>query len=164
MNDVGREEPDVQSKVMDPSKVIRPTVETKLHIDMDWWEEQGRNLRLIIYNRLCPDCKALYSSYEDVEDVDWVDDETAEVTRVDALSHMLRTCCSTKPDYIIEEMPLVEAVFRVFLANGNTPLSPIELYQILDRCPPEVILRTLTRGRIYNGIKPILRPKASRDG
>jgi hypothetical protein len=135
--------------------VLRTTVETKLHIDPGWWEEQGRDLRLSMYDRLCPECKMLYASYGDIEDVDWIDDETAEVTRVDALSHTLRTCCSTKPDYITEDMPFVEAVFRLFLANGNTPLSALELHQALDRRPANTILRMLTKARIYNGIKPV---------
>ncbi len=134
----------------------RTTIETPFHIDMNWWKGRGRNLRLHVYSRLCPDCKALYPSYEEAADVDWVDDQTAEVTRVDALWHTLRTCCSTKPDYITEEMPFVEAIFRVFLANGNTPLTPLELHQILNRRPPEVILRMLTGARIYNGIRPVL--------
>jgi hypothetical protein len=108
-----------------------------------------------MYDRLCPECRTLYSSYAEIEDVDWVDDATAEVTRVDALSHTLRTCCSTKPDYITEDMPFVEAVFRVFLANGNTPLSALELHQLLGRRPAKTILRMLTRARIYNGIKPV---------
>lgn len=132
------------------------TIETKFHIDMNWWKEQGRNLRLHMYGRLCPDCKELYSSYEDMKDVDWVDDQTAEVTRVDALWHTLRICCSAKPGYITEGTSFIEAIFRVFLANGNTPLTPLELHQILNRRPPEVILRMLTGARVYNGIKPIL--------
>jgi hypothetical protein len=52
-------------------------------------------------------------------------------------------------------MPFVEAVFRVFLANGNTPLSALELHQLLDRRPASTILRMLTKARIYNGIKPV---------
>ena len=137
-------------------RTLRPTIDTKFHIHTDWWKERGRNLRLTVYERLCPACKAFHLAYEDVGDVDWVDDETAEVTRVDALWHCLRTCCSTKPDYVTVETPLVESIFRVFLGNGNTPLSPRELHRILNRRPPEVILRMLTRSRVYNGIKPIL--------
>jgi len=136
-------------------RILRPTIDTKFHIDTDWWKERGRNLRFGVYDRLCPACKVLHSSYEDVGDVDWVDDQTAEVRRVDALWHCLRTCCSTKPDYVTEETPLMEAIFRVFLANGNTPLTPRELHQILNRRTPEVILRMLTGSRVYNGIKPI---------
>jgi len=138
------------------SIILRPTIETKFHIDTGWWEEQGRDLHFQVYSRLCPNCRVLYSSYEDAGEVDWVDDHTAEVTRVDALRHTLRTCCSTKPNYISEDMPFTEAIFRVFLANGNTPLSPLELHQLLDRRPPAIILRMLTDARIYNGIRPIL--------
>ena len=136
--------------------LLRPTTETKFRIDMDWWEEQGRNLRFHVHSRLCPECKELYSSYENVGDVDWVDDQTAEVTRVDALRHTLRTCCSTKPGYITEEMPFAEAIFRLFLANGNAPLTPTELHEMLNRRPPRTILRMLTGARVYSGIKPIL--------
>jgi hypothetical protein len=136
-------------------RLMRPTTETKFHIDMDWWEDQGRNLRFHVYNRLCSECKALYSSYQDAGEVDWIDDQTAEVTRVDALRHTLRTCCSTKSDYITEDTPFAEAIFRVFLANGNSPLSPLELHQLLDRRPSATILRMLSAARIYNGIRPI---------
>ena len=153
MNDGGSEK-SVRSGGVRTMSVGRTTVESKLHVDLDWWEEKDRNLRLSLYSRLCSECKELYASYEDTDDADWVDDQTAEVTRVDALSHTLRTCCSTKPDYITEDMPFVEAVFRLFLANGNTPLSSIELQQVLNRRPAEVILRMLTGARIYNGIKP----------
>ncbi|MEA3345911.1 MAG: hypothetical protein U9Q78_06675 [Chloroflexota bacterium] len=134
--------------------ILRSTVETKFHIDTEWWEEQGRNLRFHLYDRLCPDCKELYSSYNEVEEVDWVDDETAEVTRVNALWHALSTCCSNRPDYITEETPFIEAIFRVFLSNGNTPLTPLELHERLNPRPPKVILRLLTGDRIYNGIRP----------
>ncbi len=140
---------------MSTVKIMRPTVETKFHIDMNWWQEQGRNLRVHVYSRLCPECKTIYSAYDDVGEMDWVDERTAEVTRVDALWHTLRTCCSTKPDYITEETPLTEAIFRTFLANGNAPLSPIELNQILGRRSPEVILKLLAGSHIYYGIRPI---------
>jgi hypothetical protein len=48
---------------------------------------------------------------------------------------------------------LVDVVFRVFMANGNRPLSPQELGSRLDR-PAETILRTLTGPRVYRGIRP----------
>jgi hypothetical protein len=87
--------------------------------------------------------------------VDMVDPETAEVTRVDAIWEAIRACCSFKPGYIAVDMPLLDSVFRTFLANGNTPLSVQELYERLDRRPPETILRVLTKGRVYLGIKPL---------
>lgn len=133
----------------------RPTVETKFHIDMEWWEENHRDIRVYILDMLCPECRLAHPTVDNTSEVDWVDEETGEVTRVDSLWHSLRTCCSKRPNYITPDMPIIEAVFRTFLANGNKPLSVKELYELLDRRPPEVILRILTAGTIYMGIRPV---------
>ena len=138
-------------------KWIKPNLETKFHIDFDWWDREGRDLRVYLQSHLCPECKVTYSNHRGSEEVDWIDPDTAEVTRVDALWQSLRTHCSQRPDFITENIPLTDAVFRVFLANGNAPLSPIELHEILGRYTSEVILRTLGGRRIYQGIRPVLK-------
>jgi hypothetical protein len=135
----------------------KPDLETKFHIDFDWWEREGRDLRVYLQSHLCPECKVTYSNHRGSAEVDWIDPDTAEVTRVDALWQSLRTHCSQRPDFITENIPLTDAVFRVFLANGNAPLSPIELHEILSRYTSEVILRTLGGRRIYQGIRPVLK-------
>ena len=135
------------------AKWHRPTVDTKFHIDMRWWEESNRNIRVYIREALCDECRNEFSG-ADVGEIDWVDEQTGEVTRVDGLIHALRTCCSTKPSYITPSTPIIDAVFRTFLANGNRPLSVRELYELLDRRPPEVLLRMLTAGQVYMGIRP----------
>jgi len=56
----------------------------------------------------------------------------------------------------------LEAIFRVFLANGNEPLSSVELHQILGRRSPEVILRTLAGRKIYKGIRPVREDRPGR--
>jgi transcriptional regulator GlxA family with amidase domain len=71
--------------------------------------------------------------------VDSVDPDTAEVQRVDGLQHILITHCSREPGFITDRTTLVDAVFRVFLANSNEPLSVQELADKLNRSP-EVIL------------------------
>lgn len=131
----------------------RPTVDTKFHIDFDWWAQQGRNFRVQLLSHLCSECRRRFQDYREAELIDWVDEETAEVTRVDGLWHALRTCCSGKDDYVTELTPLTAAVFRTFLANGNEPLSPNELAQRIHR-PAETILRTIGGIRVYDGIKP----------
>jgi hypothetical protein len=136
------------------AKWIRPTIDSKFHIDFDWWEQEGRNFRVHLLSHLCPECQERYRTYREAELVDWIDAETAEVTQVDGLWHSLRTCCSLKPDYANERTPLTTAVFRTFLANGNVPLTPIELQERLFR-PAETILRTISGVRVYNGIKPV---------
>ena len=136
---------------------IKPDLETKFHIDFDWWEREGRDLRVYLQSHLCPECKVIYTNHRGSEEVDWIDLETAEVTRVDALWQSLRTHCSQRPDFITENTPLTDAVFRAFLANGNAPLSAIELHEILGRRTAETILRTLGGRKIYKGIRPVLK-------
>jgi hypothetical protein len=139
------------------AKWVKPTIDTKFHIDVEWWEEQGRNFRIHLLSHLCSDCQERYRTYDEADIVDWIDVETAEVTQVDGLWHSLRTCCSLKPDYANERTPLTTAVFRVFLANGNVPLTSVELGELLQR-PPETILRTIGGFHIYNGVKPVTKP------
>ena len=76
------------------------------------------------------------------------------MTRVDGLQHVLQVHCSKQPGYINAHLSLVDAVFRVFLANGNMPLTCGELGSIIGR-PPERILRTLAGRRVYKGIRPV---------
>jgi hypothetical protein len=142
------------------AKWVRPTLNTKYHIDFDWWAEQGLNFRSYLSSQLCDECKPKYADARAAELVDWVDPVTAEVKRVDALWQALKSCCSTRADYIAETTPLTTAIFRMFLANDNTPLSPAELAENLAkrgsrRYSAEDILRTLSRGPIYRGIKPV---------
>lgn len=134
----------------------RPTVDTRFRIDLAWWEEQeGRDLRVYMREALCDECRADLGQYDQLDNVDWVDEETGEVNQVDALWHSIRTCCSLKRDYITPNSPVVDAVFRTFLANGNKPLSMKQLYELLDRRPPSTLLRIFTGGQVYMGIRPV---------
>ena len=139
-------------------KRLKPTPDTKFAIDMRWWERRDDNFRLHLRDALCSECQQAYESVQDVGDADWVDPDTGEVTRQDALWYSLRTCCSLKPDYIGPDTPIIQSMFRTFLANGNQPLSPKELYERIDRRPPEVLLRILTKGQLRMGIRPALPP------
>jgi hypothetical protein len=47
---------------------------------------------------------------------------------------------------------MVAQVFRIFLSNGNKPLSSEELSEIINR-PARTILVTLTGPQIYKGIR-----------
>ncbi|MFN2133354.1 MAG: hypothetical protein ACK2VD_22715 [Anaerolineae bacterium] len=132
----------------------RPTLNTEFHIDFDWWEQDNRDLRVHLYQHLCSECRDVYTSHLGSETVDWIDPETAEVKAVDGLWHALRTHCSIRPDYITDATPLTDAVFRTFLANGNEPLTSVELGAALNR-QPSVILRVLGTGRVYDGIRPV---------
>jgi hypothetical protein len=136
------------------AKWSKPSVKTKFHIDFDWWEQQGRNFRVELMNHLCVECQQRLADYQEAELVDWVDQRTAEVTQVDGLWHSLRGCCSRKPDYVSPRTPLATAIFRTFLSNGNQPLSPAELEELLGR-PADKTLRLIGGFQVYNGIKPV---------
>ena len=137
---------------------MKPTLDTKFHIDFDWWKQNRRSLRVYLHRHLCKSCRELYPSHRGWEMVDWIDPDTAEVHQVDGLWQALRTHCSLEPDYIMDSTPLTSAVFRVFLANGNVPMSPEELSVHIHK-PADQVLRVLTHGRVYEGIKP-LAPRA----
>lgn len=139
-----------------PAKIrqIKPTLDTPWHIDYKWWEKEGRDLRVYLRSHLCPEHQAIFQSHLNLQQMDWVDPDTGEVRRVDGFQHILRTHCSQQPDYITSYTPLVDAIFRIFLANGNTPLNARELADRLGR-NPDTILQTLSGARIYKGLRPV---------
>jgi hypothetical protein len=139
------------------ARYVRPTLDTKFHIDFDWWEQRGQNLRVYLQSHLCPECRLKYAD-SPPEEIDWVSPDTGEVRRVDVLWHVIRTHCSQQPDYISEHTPLTAAVFRIFLANDNTPLTPVGLRQVLGRKSPSLILRAIGGRHIYMGIRPVSTP------
>jgi hypothetical protein len=136
-----------------PKPLVKPTLDTPFHIDFGWWERENRDLRVYLRSYLCTEHRAVFEGYTDIQEIDWIDEDTAEVTRVDGLQHTLRVHCSLQPGYITPNTSLVDAVFRVFLANNNKPLSSVELGARIKR-DPTLILRTLSSGRVYKGLRP----------
>jgi hypothetical protein len=135
--------------------LVKPTIDTRFHIDFNWWENNDRNWRVYLRSYLCAEHQALFVESQNSELVDWVDPQTAEVQPVDGLQHTLISHCARQPGFITEHTAVVDAIFRLFLANGNLPLSCVELGERLGK-PPMTILRTLTGGRVYKGVRPIL--------
>ncbi|MGD2252799.1 MAG: hypothetical protein PVF70_07790 [Anaerolineales bacterium] len=137
------------------SRLVRPTTETKFHIDYQWWERADRGLDVYLLSHLCPEHQATFASSDMDTIVDHVDPETAEVARVAAIQHILISHCSRQPGYLTPQTSLINAIFRTFLANGNQPLTPRDLGDMLNK-PPRTILRTLSGPRVYKGIRPCM--------
>jgi hypothetical protein len=131
---------------------VKPTLDTKFHIDYEWWKREGRDLRAYLLSHLPPDQRSRFESGKASGEVDWIDTETAEVSRVDVLQQALANA-ARDPQFFSEHTTLVDVVFRVFLANGNKPLSPNELGKFLNR-QPTTILRTLAGTQVYKGLRP----------
>jgi hypothetical protein len=132
--------------------LVKPTVNTPFHIDFDWWQNNDREWRVHLRSCLPPEYQQAFAEMDDTE-VDWIDPETAEVQRVDGLQHTLINYAANYPDFITARTTLVEAVFRVLLANGNSAMTPTELGERLNR-PANMILRTVSGVRVYKGIRP----------
>ena len=136
------------------TSLIKPTVTTPFHIDFDWWQKNERDWHVYLRSLLCPEHRETFANVDEGQVIDWVDPTTAEVKPVDGVQNTLMSHCVKQPDFLTEQTALVEAVFRLFLTNGNIPMSSDELGERLNR-PPMTILRTLTAGRVYKGIRPV---------
>lgn len=136
-----------------PFSFVKPGVNTAYHIDFVWWKNHDSNWRVFLYNYLCPEHQATFSTYENEMMIDWIDPETAEIHQVDGLQSTLMTHCAKIDGFVIQQTAIVDAIFRTFLANGNSPLSPLELSDKIGK-PAETILKTISSPNVYKGIRP----------
>jgi hypothetical protein len=133
--------------------IVKPTVNTPFHVDFKWWKKNERDWHVYLRTLLCAEHQETFSDVEEGQTIDWIDPATAEVKPVEGIQNALMTHCAKQPDFLTEQTALVEAVFRLFLTNGNAPMSSKEMGERLNR-PPETILRTLAGPRVYKGIRP----------
>lgn len=139
-------------EVKRPISLVRPTTETLFHIDFEWWRESDANWRIFLFDYLCEKHQADFKDKADTIKVDAVDPETAEVKSVDGFLHELINHCAKQPDFINDSMPMIAKIFRIFLSNGNHPLSSDELAGLTNR-PARTILVTLTGPQVFKGIR-----------
>ncbi|MCL4562384.1 MAG: hypothetical protein M1281_17450 [Chloroflexi bacterium] len=134
--------------------LVKPTIQTPFQIDFTWWKEHDNNWRVFLQSYLCAEHQKAFSDMNDTEQsVDWVDPETAEIQQVDGLQQILIMHCAKQPDFLTEHTALVDAIFRLLLANGNSPLTPAEMSSQLGR-PADTILKILSSPQVYKGIRP----------
>ncbi len=135
--------------------LAKPTLQTKFHIDFDWWSQSDQDWRVYLQSLLCPEHQQAFANFQGDISIDWVDPETAEVQRVDGLQNILITHCAKQPGFITDRTTIVDALFRIFLSNGNEPLTPLQMGERLGR-PPLTILNLLSGRQVYRGIRPVL--------
>jgi hypothetical protein len=132
--------------------LLRPTIDTLFHIDFDWWKENDSNWRIFLQSYLCEKHQELFKDQLEDVIIDAVDPETAEISHVDGFLYELMNHCAKQPEFINDNMPLIAKIFRIFLANGNQPLSPARLSEMANR-PAQTVLATLTGPQVYKGIR-----------
>lgn len=136
------------------SSLVKPNIDTPFKIDFEWWKNNDRDWRVYLRSFLCDEHQEMFENLSNNETIDWVDPDTAEVSQVDGLRHVLITHCARQEDFLTSRMALVDSVFRVFLSNGNKPLNSEQLGELLNR-PATTILRTFSGIRVYKGIRPV---------
>jgi hypothetical protein len=136
-----------------PSAIIKPTLDTRFHIDYEWWEKENNDLRAFVLAQLPTDLRERIEKSAIGRIVDYIDPDSGEVFQLDELGLAIQEA-SKRQDFINPQTSLVDCVFRVFLANGNIPRSPRELEEDTSR-DARTILKTFGGIVIYKGIRPI---------
>ena len=129
---------------MDKEEISTKQPKTCWSIAPDWFQQNNRAISALIQDYLCPKCAKRLSA-------------EGKGNPPDALLATIRDCCSQAPDFITDRLPILESVFRLFLANGNQPLKLEELGNQLSelrggdiyRTSPEILFRLLKNDRYY---------------
>jgi len=111
-------------------------------IDLAWYQQNNRSFLTLAEGRLCPKCRDRLGEREGL---------------AEELLANIRDCCSKNTGFITRETPILESIFRLFLANGNQPLDLEELVGQLSEwhggdvnCPSvEVLSRLLSSDQCY---------------
>jgi hypothetical protein len=133
--------------------LVIPLIDTPFFIDFNWWKAHNSDWHVDLFSCLCAEHQLQMANLDLNETIDWIDPETAEVNQVNGLQQILITHCARQAGFLTDHTTLVDAVFKILLANGNTPMSPNELGQRLGR-PADTILRTLGGHTVYKGLRP----------
>jgi hypothetical protein len=123
-------------------------------VDYDWWQTSSEDLRTYLLSHLPAEQRDRLSQSVEGRIVDYINPDTGEVQQLDEVGIAIQNAASD-PNFINPQISLVDSIFRVFLVNGNVPQSPNELAARIGR-PAQTILKTLSGGRIYKGIRPEL--------
>jgi hypothetical protein len=134
--------------------LMKPTIKTPFHIDFDWWKENENDWHVHLSSLLCDAHQRLFAEWNTDQYIDWVDPKTAEVVPMDSLQQILMTHCAKEADFLTDHTTLVDGVFRILLSNGNSPATSEELGAKLGKSP-DIILKTISSGRVYKGIRPV---------
>jgi len=136
--------------VAEEAEQLVETAEEALYfVDPKWYEERGLVFSAVAQGRLCFSCASKLGT--DVEErYPVIDPKSKRVTfefrRVPYAANplpVIRDCCSRARDYITNETPLQETIFKVFLANGNQPMTVSTVREhVLTYLPEMAALRS----------------------
>jgi hypothetical protein len=130
---------------MDNQDITTDQIRPRWFIDLDWYQQNNRSFLALAQGCLCPKCRERL--------------QEGEISAADLLA-TIKDCCSKTPDFITGRLPILERIFRLFLASGNQPLDVEELgKQLSDWCGGEThctsagILSRLLEHDQYYGLR-----------
>lgn len=135
--------------------LLKPTAQTPFHVDFEWWRANDNNWHLAMESLLCPEHQAAFATLAEGQLIDWIDPETAEIRPMDGVQNTIINHCAKLEGFLDAHTAVVEGVFRLLLANGNTPMTPDELAVRINR-PADIILKTIAGPRVYKGLRPYI--------
>jgi hypothetical protein len=114
------------------------------YIDSEWYPQHGRSISILLKSCLCQECRKK------------LDEEGSQASDT-KLTKRIRECCGRSPDFITGQTPIMESIFRFFIASGNEPVTVEKLGKRLSewrggdisRTSPEALLRLLKNDRYY---------------
>jgi hypothetical protein len=119
----------------------------RFSIDLEWYRDQERSFIALASSRLCPTCQEKKTPKSET-----------------ALLNAIKQCCAKNERFFAPNLPLLEMVFRAFLANGNQPLSLEQLQSRLQQwlsygSPPRDVpilkLKRMLGNDVYYGLRPV---------
>ena len=85
-------------------------------IDISWYEQYRCSLFVLAQSSLCGKCRKKLKG---------------ELAPAELMAN-IKKCCSRTTGYITSDQPLMESVFRIFLAGGNQTMSLSQLKDQLE--------------------------------
>jgi len=118
-------------------------------IDLKWLEKNNRSFLVLARGALCSQCR------------EQMEEKKEKMAAADLLAR-IKDCCSQSPEFITERSPIMESVFRLFLANGNQPLELEEMgKQLAERrggaphVPSMAVLARLLGNERFYGLRQV---------
>ena len=78
-------------------RAARVSIDTKFHIEFEWWDKQNKDIRVFMQELLCPESREAVSASSPEQTADVVDMETAEVTQVGPTWEAIRDAMARRP-------------------------------------------------------------------
>jgi len=113
-------------------------------ISLAWYQPNNRSFAEVAKGSLCAQCRRKLEAMD------------KELSPVELIAN-IKDCCAKRPEFITPLQPILESMFRLFLANGNEPLDLESLGKQLSerrggdtaRTSPEILSRLLQNERYY---------------